>query len=36
MGDSWSCLSCIGAEEAPVSVRKRGRGADSGVLFCVR
>lgn len=19
MGDSWSCLSCIGAEEAPVS-----------------
>ena len=26
MGDSWSCLSCLGAEEAPVSSRERKKG----------
>lgn len=25
MGDSWSCLSCLGAEEPPVSRIRRGR-----------
>ena len=34
MGDSWSCLSCIGAEEAPVSANGREEVCTSLLRVC--
>ena len=36
MGDSWSCLSCIGAEEPPVSFCEEGRGKSLLCVHCLR